>query len=150
MDGSTGDHGDGTLLYRSTSVPIDDPVTGASLGNQDSTMNASSPQASMLQLNLNPAMGIMTMQDLQHLDLLARQLYESVDTKSRAEAEAALLPLAQSPTNMVQCMWLLQNSQHSTTLMFAASTLTKIFTQYSNRIAVQDKIQLYSFVIKFL
>ncbi|KAA8499665.1 Exportin-7-B [Porphyridium purpureum] len=94
--------------------------------------------------------GLGDLPDLAQIDALARQLYESADPQLRAQAEAVLMPLGASPENTMQCVMLLQESQASTTLMLASSSLTKIVTAYGTRISGDERVQLYQFVIQFL
>eukprot|EP00186_Timspurckia_oligopyrenoides_P005112 CAMPEP_0182444570 /NCGR_PEP_ID=MMETSP1172-20130603/2985_1 /TAXON_ID=708627 /ORGANISM="Timspurckia oligopyrenoides, Strain CCMP3278" /LENGTH=1058 /DNA_ID=CAMNT_0024640159 /DNA_START=44 /DNA_END=3217 /DNA_ORIENTATION=+ len=92
----------------------------------------------------------MSASELARVESLAVQLYESVDQKIRSEAEAALVPLSQAPTNVPQCLWLLQNSQAPTVQLLAASSLTKIMSTFTSRLSVQERLEVRNLVLNFL
>ncbi|XP_065226842.1 exportin-7 isoform X3 [Planococcus citri] len=88
--------------------------------------------------------------DLQQLELLCTQLYESQDPNIRIEAEKALVVFQNSPDALSKCQLLLERSESSYAQLLACTTLTKIISRSSQNLPLQQRIDIRNYVLNYL
>lgn len=81
-------------------------------------------------------------QEIQQLELLCTQLYESSDPNIRVEAEKALVVFQNSPDALSKCQLLLERSESSYAQLLACTTLTKIISRNSQNLPLQQRIDI--------
>lgn len=82
------------------------------------------------------------LQEVQQLELLCTQLYESQDPNIRVEAEKALVVFQNSPDALSKCQLLLERSESSYAQLLACTTLTKIISRSSQNLPLQERIDI--------
>lgn len=88
---------------------------------------------------------VLLLQEVQQLELLCTQLYESQDPNIRVEAEKALVVFQNSPDALSKCQLLLERSESSYAQLLACTTLTKIISRSSQNLPLQQRIDIRKF-----
>lgn len=87
---------------------------------------------------------------LNQVELLCQQLYESANSQVRAQAEKTLMGYFDSPNAPAHCQVILEQSQSPYALVLAASTLTKLVTRSGSPLSTDDKKQLRDYTLHYL
>jgi exportin-7 len=81
-------------------------------------------------------------QEVQQLELLCKQLYESANSAVRAEAEKALVNFQNAPDTLAKCQLLLDRGDSSYAQLLAATTLTKLVSRSAQGLSLQQRIDI--------
>lgn len=90
------------------------------------------------------------MQEIQQLELLCSQLYESQDTTVRAEAEKALVIFQERSDALAKCQLLLERGNSCYAQLLAATTLTKLVSRSAQSLSLQQRIDIRNYVLNYL
>ncbi|XP_055588183.1 exportin-7 isoform X1 [Uranotaenia lowii] len=88
--------------------------------------------------------------DVQQLELLCKQFYESQDSQARAEAEKALYLFQEDPDALSKCQQLLERSNSSYSQLLAATTLTKLVSKNIQALSLQQRVDIRNYVLNYL
>lgn len=80
--------------------------------------------------------------DIQQLEILCKQMYESQDAPIRSEAEKALVAFQESPDALPKCQLLLDRGESSYSQLLAATTLTKLISRNSQSLSIRQKVDI--------
>ncbi|KAI1278048.1 Exportin-7 [Halotydeus destructor] len=89
-------------------------------------------------------------QELAHLELLCKQLYEATDSNNRSKAETALVQFSTSPDCLPKCQLLLERGDSSYAQLLAATTLTKLVGRTPCTLSVQQRLDIRNYVLNYL
>ncbi|RWS31317.1 exportin-7-like protein [Leptotrombidium deliense] len=89
-------------------------------------------------------------QELKHLEMLCKQLYESTDSDGRSKAEAQLFAFSTSPDCLSKCQLLLERGDSSYAQLLAATTLTKLVTRTPCTLTVQQRLDIRNYILNYL
>ncbi|XP_055389487.1 ran-binding protein 16 isoform X2 [Condylostylus longicornis] len=84
--------------------------------------------------------------EIQQLEVLCKQLYESADSIIRAEAEKALVSFVGAPDALPKCQMLLDRADSSYAQLLAATTLTKL----CQGLSLEQRMDIRSYVLNYL
>lgn len=82
------------------------------------------------------------LQEVQQLELLCKQLYESGNAALRAEAEKALVSFQNAPDTLAKCQLLLDRGDSSYAQLLAATTLTKLVSRSAQALSLQQRVDI--------
>ncbi|XP_043247969.1 exportin-7 isoform X2 [Colletes gigas] len=88
-------------------------------------------------------------QEVQQLELLCKQLYESQNSAHRAEAEKALVAFQNAPDTLTKCQLLLDRGNSAYAQLLAATTLTKLVSR-SGGLSLQQRLDIWNYVLTYL
>ncbi|XP_044593823.1 exportin-7 isoform X2 [Cotesia glomerata] len=89
-------------------------------------------------------------QEVQQLELLCKQLYESQDAAHRAEAEKALVGFQNAPDTLTKCQLLLERGDSAYAQLLAATTLTKLVSRSAQGLSLQQRLDIRNYVLNYL
>ncbi|XP_044003499.1 exportin-7 isoform X1 [Aphidius gifuensis] len=89
-------------------------------------------------------------QEVQQLELLCTQLYESQDSTHRAEAEKALVGFQNAPDTLTKCQLLLDRGDSAYAQLLAATTLTKLVSRSAQGLSLQQRLDIRNYVLNYL
>lgn len=89
-------------------------------------------------------------QELAHLELLCKQLYEASNSADRTEAEKALVNFAHSPDCLTKCQLLLERGNSSYAQLLASTTLTKLVSRNPNNLTLRQRVDIKDYVLQYL
>ncbi|CAH1784527.1 unnamed protein product, partial [Owenia fusiformis] len=89
-------------------------------------------------------------QELQQLELLCKQLYETVDKDLRSEAEKALVNFSNSPDCLNKCQLLLERGNSPYAQLLAATTLTKLISRPNIVLPLDQRLDIRNYVLNYL
>ncbi|BFZ02054.1 hypothetical protein BsWGS_05093 [Bradybaena similaris] len=89
-------------------------------------------------------------QELQQLENLCKQLYETVNENIRSEAEKALIAFSDSPNCLNKCQLLLERGHSPYAQLLAATTLTKLVYRPNITLPVEQRIDICNYVLNYL
>lgn len=87
-------------------------------------------------------------QEIQQLELLCKQLYESQDSAHRAEAEKALVGFQNAPDTLTKCQLLLDRGDSAYAQLLAATTLTKLVSRSAQGLSLQQRLDISKYLCK--
>ncbi|XP_044593824.1 exportin-7 isoform X3 [Cotesia glomerata] len=88
--------------------------------------------------------------EVQQLELLCKQLYESQDAAHRAEAEKALVGFQNAPDTLTKCQLLLERGDSAYAQLLAATTLTKLVSRSAQGLSLQQRLDIRNYVLNYL
>ncbi|XP_039433176.1 exportin-7 isoform X2 [Culex pipiens pallens] len=88
--------------------------------------------------------------DVQQLELLCKQFYESQDGQARAEAEKALYLFQEDPDALPKCQQLLERSNSGYSQLLAATTLTKLVSKNIQALSMQQRVDIRNYILNYL
>ncbi|CAB4068948.1 XPO7 [Lepeophtheirus salmonis] len=88
--------------------------------------------------------------EVQQLEVLCKQLYESQEASLRSEAEKALVNFQNSPDSLNKCQLLLDRSDSPYSQLLATTTLTKLISRTVQVLSLQQKIDIRNYVLTYL
>lgn len=83
-----------------------------------------------------------SLQDIQQLELLCKQMYQAQDSAIRSEAEKALVAFQDSCDALPKCQLLLDRGDSSYSQLLAATTLTKLISKNVQGLSLQQRIDI--------
>ncbi|XP_046385117.1 exportin-7 isoform X3 [Ischnura elegans] len=89
-------------------------------------------------------------QEVQQLELLCKQLYESQDPNQRIEAEKALVGFQNAPDTLSKCQLLLERGDSCYAQLLAATTLTKLVSRSAQGLGLQQRVDIRNYVLNYL
>lgn len=84
--------------------------------------------------------------EIQQLEILCKQLYETTDSVIRSEAEKALVAFLDSSDALPKCQMLLDRADSSYAQLLAATTLTKLIQGLN----LEQRIDIRSYILHYL
>jgi exportin-7 len=91
------------------------------------------------------------LQEIDRLELLCKQLYESQDNAQRNEAEKALFLFQDDPDALAKCQLLLDRGNSSYSQLLAATTLTKLISRnVQGGLNLQQRVDIRNYVLNYL
>jgi hypothetical protein len=91
------------------------------------------------------------LQEIERLELLCKQLYESQDTAQRSEAEKALFLFQDDPDALAKCQLLLDRGNSSYSQLLAATTLTKLISRnVQGGLNLQQRVDIRNYILNYL
>jgi len=91
-----------------------------------------------------------TVTEVQRLEVLCKQLYESQDTSARSEAEKALVTFQNSGDSLSKCQMLLDRQNSPYSQLLATTTLTKLISRTAQVLSLQQRIDIRNYVLTYL
>ncbi|XP_046385116.1 exportin-7 isoform X2 [Ischnura elegans] len=88
--------------------------------------------------------------EVQQLELLCKQLYESQDPNQRIEAEKALVGFQNAPDTLSKCQLLLERGDSCYAQLLAATTLTKLVSRSAQGLGLQQRVDIRNYVLNYL
>ncbi|XP_014255047.1 exportin-7 isoform X2 [Cimex lectularius] len=89
-------------------------------------------------------------QEVQHLELLCKQLYESNEPSVQIGAEKALIGFQNGTDTLPKCQLLLDRGDSSYAQLLAATTLTKLISKNAQAVSLQQRIDIRNYVLNYL
>ncbi|XP_026472261.1 exportin-7 isoform X1 [Ctenocephalides felis] len=89
-------------------------------------------------------------QEVQQLELLCKQLYESQDSTVRTDAEKALVIFQEGPNTLAKCQLLLDRGDSCYAQLLAATTLTKLVSRSAQGLSLQQRLDIRNYVLNYL
>uniref|UniRef100_A0A914V6U4 Importin N-terminal domain-containing protein n=2 Tax=Plectus sambesii TaxID=2011161 RepID=A0A914V6U4_9BILA len=86
--------------------------------------------------------------EIQYLDTLCKELYESTDQQVRLTAERALSEFSDSPACLRQCMLLLEHGSCPYAPLVASNTLTKLVSKTG--VTLEERYELRNYLLNYL
>jgi len=91
-----------------------------------------------------------TVTEVQRLEVLCKQLYESQDAAARSEAEKALVTFQNSGDSLTKCQMLLDRQNSPYSQLLATTTLTKLISRTAQVLSLQQRIDIRNYVLNYL
>uniref|UniRef100_A0A2M4A7B9 Putative nuclear transport receptor ranbp16 importin beta superfamily n=1 Tax=Anopheles triannulatus TaxID=58253 RepID=A0A2M4A7B9_9DIPT len=88
--------------------------------------------------------------EVEQLEVLCKQFYESQDAQLRAEAEKALYLFQEDSDALSKCQILLDRSDSSYSQLLATTTLTKLVTKNIQVLRIQQRVDIRNYVLTYL
>ncbi|XP_065176889.1 exportin-7-like [Sycon ciliatum] len=89
-------------------------------------------------------------QHLAQLEALCDQLYQSPDGETRASAEKALNSFTQASDLAEKCQFVFNNSSNPFALLVSSTALTKLVSEETNTLTIDQRLGLRNYVLQFL
>ncbi|KAG7298385.1 Exportin-7-B [Plutella xylostella] len=89
-------------------------------------------------------------QEVQQIELLCRQLYESQDPVVREQAEKAVVAFQESPDTLSKCQALLERGKSSYSQLLATTTLSKLISRSTTSLSVQQRLDIRNYILNYL
>lgn len=90
------------------------------------------------------------MEEIRHIQLLCKQMYESTDQNERVKAERAMIEFSNNPENLMKCQLLVAQASSPYAQLFGAQTMTKLVGTQDNRISNHDRLAVREFALQYL
>lgn len=90
------------------------------------------------------------MQEIQKLEILCKQLYESSNAAHRNEAEKILFQFQEDPDALAKCQLLLDRGNSSYSQLLAATTLTKLISRNVQSLSLQQRVDIRIYILNYL
>lgn len=90
------------------------------------------------------------LQELQQIEMLCRQMYESTNTDERNKAEQTMLEFSANPDNLSKCRLIMEESKLCYAQLFAAQSIMKIVTKHAANFSVDQKVEIRDYIINYL
>ncbi|XP_055684267.1 ran-binding protein 16 isoform X2 [Lutzomyia longipalpis] len=87
--------------------------------------------------------------EIQQLEHLCKEMYESTDHARRAEAEKTLVAFQDSPDALAQCQLLLHRADSGYSQLLAATTLTKLVSRNIQGLTLVQRIEIRDYVLNY-
>uniref|UniRef100_A0A915JI35 Importin N-terminal domain-containing protein n=1 Tax=Romanomermis culicivorax TaxID=13658 RepID=A0A915JI35_ROMCU len=88
--------------------------------------------------------------ELQYLEALCKQLYESTDPAERSHAEKSLAEVTERTDCIAKCMMLLEQSNIPYSQLVASTTLIKVISRQTVGVTVEEKLQIKEYLLQHL
>uniref|UniRef100_A0A1I8FZR5 Importin N-terminal domain-containing protein n=1 Tax=Macrostomum lignano TaxID=282301 RepID=A0A1I8FZR5_9PLAT len=88
--------------------------------------------------------------EVEQVELLCKQLYETQDASLRSEAEKALVNLTNDPLCMSKCQLLLERANSPYSQLVASNSLTKLLSKPSLSLSVEERLEMRNYVLRYL
>lgn len=89
-------------------------------------------------------------QEIQQIELLCKQLYESQDPLLREQAEKAVVNFQESPETLSKCQALLERADSSYAQLLAATTLGKLVGRATQGLSLQQRLDIRNYILNYL
>lgn len=97
---------------------------------------------------LNPQVPVE--QELQRIELLCKQVYESTDPVERQKAERAVIEFTSSPSGLVLSPLMIDRANSPYSQLLGAQTLVKAVSSKPNNLTLEQKTELRNYAIHYL
>jgi len=89
-------------------------------------------------------------QEIQQLELLCKQMYESTHSNERTKAERAMLEFSNSNDSLRKCQLLIERANSPYAQLLGAQTLSKIVGKQNSNITFEQRIEIRNHAINYL
>lgn len=89
-------------------------------------------------------------QEIQHIELLCKQMYESTDPSERSKAERAMLEFGSSPDCLNKCQILIERSSSPYAQLLGAQTLVKIVGKQNSNLTLEQRLEVRNYALNYL
>ena len=88
--------------------------------------------------------------EIQQIELLCKQMYESSDPNERSKAERAMLEFGNSPTCLNKCQLLIERGSSPYAQLLGSQTLVKIVGKQSSNLTLDQRLEVRNYALNFL
>lgn len=88
--------------------------------------------------------------EIQQIELLCKQMYESTDPAERSKAERAMLEFSSSPNCLNKCQILIERSSSPYAQLLGAQTLVKIVGKQNSNLSVEQRLEVRNYALNYL
>lgn len=89
-------------------------------------------------------------QEIQQIELLCKQMYESADPVERSKAERAMLEFGTSPGCLEKCQILIERSSSPYAQLLGAQTLVKIVGKQNSSLTLEQRLGVRNYALNYL
>jgi len=89
-------------------------------------------------------------QEIQQIELLCKQMYESTDPTERSKAERAMLEFSSSPGCLNKCQVLMERSSSPYAQLLGAQTLVKIVGKQNSNLTLEQRLDVRNYALNYL
>lgn len=89
-------------------------------------------------------------QEIQHIELLCKQMYESTDPVERNKAERAMIEFGQSPDCLRKCQILIERANSPYAQLLGAQTLVKLVGKQNSNLTVSQRLDVRNYALNYL
>uniref|UniRef100_A0A6G1SBY7 Exportin-7 n=1 Tax=Aceria tosichella TaxID=561515 RepID=A0A6G1SBY7_9ACAR len=88
--------------------------------------------------------------EIQQIELLCQQMYESTDPAERTKAERAMLEFGNSPECLNKCQLLIERATSPYSQLLGAQTLVKIVGKQNSNLTVDQRLEVRNYALNYL
>lgn len=89
-------------------------------------------------------------QEIQQIELLCKQMYESVDQNERTKAERAMLEFSNSTDCLIKCQLLIERGNSPYAQLLGAQTLSKIVGKQNSNVTLEKRLEIRNHALNCL
>lgn len=89
-------------------------------------------------------------QEIQQIELLCKQMYESSDPTERNKAERAMLEFGSSPNCLNKCQILIERSSSPYAQLLGAQTLVKTVGKQNSNLTLEQRLEVRNYALNYL